>query len=123
MKKGKTHLRTGRQGEELAAQYLLKKNYKIIKRNYRVRPGEIDIIAHKDDELVFVEVKTARSEAFGSPETWISRTKQQRLIRAAQLYLQQLCNHEVACRFDVITVRLQRPQAKIEHIKDAFWME
>ncbi|WP_276661388.1 YraN family protein, partial [Syntrophomonas wolfei] len=55
-------------GEELAAQYLGKKGYKILERNFYTRYGELDLVCEKDDNIVFVEVKTRRSTRFGSPE-------------------------------------------------------
>ncbi len=119
----KAHLKTGKTGEDLAVQYLRDKNYDIVRRNFRIREGEIDIIARKGDELIFVEVKTARSGLFGAPETWVGIDKQKKIIRTAQLYLQEFESVEPACRFDVIAVHLRPKSCQIDHFQDAFWME
>jgi putative endonuclease len=72
----KHHLEQGRQGEELAVNHLKRLGYRIICRNYRCSLGEIDIIARHRGVLVFVEVKSRRSEAFGSPKLAITPAKQ-----------------------------------------------
>ena len=65
----------GREGEDLAAQYLLKNGYQILERNYRYRKAEIDIIALKEETLAIVEVKSRTSSYFGSPESFVSQKK------------------------------------------------
>ncbi len=112
----------GNLGEDLAVQYLMKNNYKILQRNYRHLSGEIDIIASKDDLLIFVEVKTARSRSFGNPETWVNEHKQQQIGRVAEIYLQENEIYDVDCRFDVIAVTFVQNQPRIKHIKNAFWL-
>jgi putative endonuclease len=71
----------GQEGEERAAQFLVQKGYRILERNYRTRSGEIDLIALHKDEVVFVEVKTRTSDAFGAPELAVNPRKQGRMIR------------------------------------------
>ncbi|MBN1465208.1 YraN family protein [candidate division KSB1 bacterium] len=112
----------GRTGEEMAADHLRRHGYVIKARNYRLRNGEIDIIAQKDAVLVFIEVKTARSSAFGAPATWVDERKQRRIGRAAARYLADNEIEDVDCRFDVIAIDLTAPP-HIEHIEDAFWLE
>lgn len=114
------HTKTGAQGEEIAAHYLLSKKYEIVQRNYRCRYGEIDIIARRKNVLVFTEVKTRRSDAFGSALEAVSLKKQRSISAVAQEYLQhnRLCGN--AARFDVIAVHLHDGYPEIEHIKNAF---
>ncbi len=77
----------GKQGEELARQYLLKKGFKILEMNYRCTTGEVDLIVLAQKNLHFVEVKTRASKAYGDPEDSVTLTKQRRLSRAAIHYL------------------------------------
>ena len=78
---------TGRAGEAAAAALLRRSGYKIIERNFRVREGEIDIVAEHSGDLVFVEVKARRSGAFGKPEESVTEAKKARLVAAAQAYM------------------------------------
>lgn len=114
------HTTTGMQGEEIAARYLLSKKYKIIQRNYRCRYGEIDIIASKKNVLIFVEVKTRRNYAFGSPLEAVSLKKQCSISSVAQEYIQRGNLSGSAARFDVIAVLLNSNCPEIEHIENAF---
>ncbi len=111
---------TGAQGEEIAGRYLLSRKYKILHRNYRCRYGEIDIIARQKNVLVFVEVKTRRNYAFGSPLEAVSLKKQRAISAVAQEYLQHARLNGSAARFDVIAVHLKSDCPEIEHIENAF---
>ncbi len=93
-------------GEDLATNFLKKKGYKIIERNFRKGYGEIDIIATKDKTLVFVEVKTRTSNAYGTPIEAISYYKLKSLIKTAQLY--KVLNPKLpdALRIDAISIIL-----------------
>jgi len=114
----------GKQGEELAAGFLRRLGYRILGANVRTRLGEIDIIADDPTEpaLVFVEVKTRRSSAFGSPIEAVDGRKQRRLVRLAEAWLQQHPERaDATCRFDVIGVLVDgRGDPAIEHIRAAF---
>lgn len=79
-------LQDGKLGEDIAVAYLKKQGYQIVERNFRIRGGEIDIIAIDSDTLAFVEVKTRRSDKFGSPLEAITPWKLRALIRSAQFY-------------------------------------
>jgi putative endonuclease len=114
------HITIGAQGEEIAARYLLSKKYEILHRNYRCRHGEIDIIARRKNVLIFVEVKTRRSCAFGSPLEAVSLKKQRSISSVAQAYLQHNRLSGNAARFDVIAVQLGSGSPEIEHIENAF---
>lgn len=112
----------GSLGEAAAAQMLVQQGYQIVARNFRVRQGEIDIIAQNDRFLIFVEVKTRTNMHFGRPCEAVTHTKQQHLRIAAQIYLQ---NHPTSLqpRFDVCEVYWNRqtnqPQ-QIHFITNAF---
>lgn len=108
----------GRSGEALAISYLKKKGYKILEKNYRTKFGEIDIIASKDDMVVFIEVKTRNTDNYGAPEESVTREKQERIKKAALYYLKNLKNIP-ALRFDVISIELKQ-EPRIEHIEYAF---
>lgn len=109
----------GKQGEAMAAEYLLSNGYTILETNWQIGHLEVDIIASSNDMLVFVEVKTRKSNAFGEPEDFVGLPKQRNLIRAANIYLQKTgINKEV--RFDIISVILNSGTEDIKHIVDAF---
>ena len=95
----------GRWGETLAADYLTQKGYAILERNFRTPYGEIDLIADEGNSLVFVEVKTRSTDAYGLPEAAITPQKRQHLIAAAQAYLQATSHPGVNWRIDVIAIR------------------
>ena len=83
------HARTrfGSAGEDLAAVYLERKGYRILDRNARTRVGELDLVCRRGRLLIFVEVKTRTSAAFGHPEESVTRAKQRHLIHAAHAYI------------------------------------
>ena len=108
---------TGTQYEERAAEYLIAQNYQILVRNYRIRPGEIDIIARDGTVLVFIEVKYRKNDESGNPLEAVDIRKQRKIIKVARYYLYQKKYGDVPCRFDVIGIC----GSHIEHIKDAFW--
>ena len=108
---------TGTQYEERAAEYLIAQNYQILERNYRIRSGEIDIIARDGTVLVFIEVKYRKNDESGNPLEAVDIRKQRKIITVARYYLYQKKYGDVPCRFDVIGIC----GSHIEHIKDAFW--
>ena len=102
-----TRKTTGAAGEKLAAQFLLRRGYSIIETNYRCREGEVDIIASKEDCVVFIEVRTKRSSAFGSPEESITDRKRRTCVRLrhATARLMKVCLRHGASS-DVVAVEL-----------------
>jgi putative endonuclease len=114
------HLDLGRHGEDAAAGYLKKLKYKILVRNFRVKSGEIDIIARDGNCLVFVEVKTRTSDSFAQPIESVGFHKQQKLRRLADRYLATHAFQECDVRFDVISIIQRGGRAEIEHIRNAF---
>ncbi len=111
--------KTGKKGEDIAVSFLQQKKYKILDQNFCIRGGEIDIIAEKDEQIVFVEVKTRKNKKFGEIIEQISKNKQNFLINSANNYLFQKELTEKNWRIDVITVFLSDQEPKIEHIKNA----
>ena len=107
----------GKMGEDKAVAYLEKEGYRILERNWRFRHWEIDIIAEKDDVIVFVEVKTRRGDLL--LREIISQSQIKTLINAAECYLRSQTK-TVECRFDVILLRDSGSNLNLEHIKDAF---
>jgi putative endonuclease len=108
--------RTGALGERIAADYLEKQGYHIRDRNFRCKEGEIDIIAEKDDFLIFVEVRTRRSSSMGTPEESVTAFKVERLITVAQSYIQSHQDLPPCWRIDVVAVELT-PKGKISRIE------
>jgi len=109
-------------GEDLAAGFLKKQGYKILERNYRTPQGEIDLIALDGGTVVFVEVKTRTSDAYGAPELAVNPAKQQRMVKAALGYLEQKRLHQMACRFDVVAIS-GKDAGQVELIRNAFEMD
>lgn len=95
---------TGNQGEELACKYLQKQGYKILEKNYRIRGGEIDIVARDKDFMVFVEVKTRSSHEFGLPVEAMTPWKIKYLLKTAQFYLQRIKWGDKQYRLDFISI-------------------
>jgi putative endonuclease len=115
-----TRMNTGTRGEELAAAYLAKAGYRILARNYRCIFGEIDIVAEDGETLVFAEVKSRRSGAYGDPQLAVGRTKQKKISRIALHYLTEKHLRHRPARFDVVAVKLQPADDRIELIRNAF---
>jgi len=111
--------RIGELGENMALEYLKKNKYSILKRNFRVKGGEIDIIASHGKRLCFFEVKTRTSKAFGNPEDAVSFDKMRKMTRAAQTYLCYSKKEYDEIQFDVLSINLEE-ENPIFHIPNAF---
>jgi putative endonuclease len=111
----------GHWGEDLAACALGAQGYHIIEQNWRCAAGEIDLIAHKDEAVIFVEVKLRHSNSLGKPEEAVTPGKQARLLSACQAYLMEHDLADVAWRIDVvaITVAVSGRVLRIDHYEDA----
>lgn len=108
----------GNKGEELASNFLIKKGYKIIDRNFRSTNGEIDIIAIDKKEIVFVEVKTRRNMLYGEAIDAITPIKKKHILNTAKFYLYKNNLRKVPIRFDIIEVYVYRENQNINHIKN-----
>jgi putative endonuclease len=112
--------RLGRRGEELAARHLAAKGYQIVERNWRCAQGELDLVACDGECLAFVEVRTRRGRALGTPEESVSATKQARLVALAEAYL-QAHDWPGSCRIDVIAIEMDAGGrlCRVEHYENA----
>ncbi len=110
----------GNQGENLACDYLKKQGYKILGRNYRIRGGEIDIVATDQNYLVFVEVKTRYSHQYGLPVESMTTWKIKFLLKTAKFYLQKIDWGDGPYRLDFVSVDFTNNPEKpeIELIKN-----
>mgnify|MGYP001273006155 CR=1 FL=1 len=115
-----TGTRTGKQGEELAAAYLVEAGFRIVERNYRCRFGEIDVVAEEGETLVFVEVKSRRSTTYGGPLVAVDARKQGKISRISLHYLAERGLRHRPARFDVVAVLLLPTGPRIELIRNAF---
>ena len=110
----------GKIGEEYTVKFLEKKKYKILERNYSKRYGEIDIIAEKDNYVVFVEVKTRDENCRYAPVYAVTKTKQTKLMKTAYIYLKEYPTNK-NIRFDIIEIIYSGKKVNsINHIKNAF---
>ena len=109
----------GKYGEDLASEYLVKNNIKIIERNYRYsKYGEIDIIALDKDELCFVEVKTRTSDKFGTPLEAITKEKLLRIYSCIKEYTNKTSVKYKKARIDAISIELTTEKPIINHVKN-----
>lgn len=106
----------GNSGEEKACEYLINNGYKILRRNFKTKIGEIDIIAKKDNTTVFVEVKCRQSAMFGLPRESVTPYKQRKIRQVATQYLKNHDGIYTSCRFDVIDIL----DGEITHIENCF---
>lgn len=104
-------LATGRRGEDLAHRYLRRQGYVIVARNYRLAAGdaEADLIAHDEEDVVIVEVKTRESAEFGPPERAIGPEKQRHLLRVVREYARKTGTPLDRFRIDVVAIVLGKP--------------
>lgn len=117
---------TGAHGEAAAADYLRGQDYRIVEMNWRCPRGEIDIVAQDGATLVFVEVRTRSSTAWGSAEESVTRTKQRRLIELATTYLLRKEQHSQSWkgqwRIDVVALQINRTTGRVlrlNHLRSA----
>lgn len=115
-----SHNDLGKRGEDIAAQHLISKGHTILIRNYRFEKSEVDIISRIGDTVVFTEVKTRTSDAFGYPEDAVSARKQAQLKLAMEQYVLEN-NITSEPRFDIISIITARGRTDIHHIEDAFY--
>ncbi len=112
----------GYRGERAAEKFLKRKGYKIVARGLRLRGGELDLVAVDGRIVVFVEVKTRRFTATGTPAEAIDARKERHMTRAAMAFIKRHSLEGYSCRFDVVAVTWPQENAKpqIEHIMNAF---
>lgn len=117
---GDSRKKLGAWGESLAAEHLQAQGFRIVERNWRCPSGEIDIIAWAGSQLVFVEVKTRRGRAMGTPEEALTQRKSERLIELATIYVAEL-GRDIDWRIDLVAVELDSAGRllRCEHIPNA----
>ena len=111
----------GKKGEEIAVRFLKNKGYKIIETNFRIRGGEIDIVALDGQTVVYVEVKTRTNQRYGLPEESVTPWKLNFLKRAAKFYRNNRKHLSLPLleRIDVVAVDLSTPAPEVRLIKNA----
>lgn len=111
----------GSRGEELAASFLERNGFTIVERNFRCKGGEVDIVARDGNTIVFVEVKSRKSLAYGVPQEAVTPFKQRQISKAALTWLARHHKIDSPARFDVIALLLDSSYShRIEHIRNAF---
>ena len=117
-------VRDGKKGEDVASVHLESQGYSILARNWRGKAGfrspEIDIVARKNNTIVFIEVKTDLAGSFGRPEFWINAKKQKRIIEGARAFIAEYGLGAVDYRFDAIIITKSPVGFSINHIENAF---
>jgi putative endonuclease len=121
-------LTLGQRGERYAEQFLKRRGFKIIARNYRCPKGEIDLIVynehasstHPEDCIVFVEVKTRTSDFFASPESAVDPRKQRQIQNAAAYYLLHHQQTDMPVQYDIVSILANPKGIRVNHIPDAF---
>ena len=114
------HNELGILGEKMAAEHLDKKGFKILHKNYKYGKAEVDIVAMKDNEIIFVEVKTRESAYLSAPTYTVPVQKQRQIIKAADAYLKRY-QLEQESRFDVISIIVNSQYNRLEHLEGAFY--
>ncbi len=109
----------GKLGEEIAEKHLLKKGYKVLRKNYVFGKLEIDLICEHQNEIIIVEVKTRTSDMMAYPEQAVGKSKQKNMRLAAENFLEEN-QITLPVRFDIIAV-VKGEKFEIEHIEDAFY--
>ena len=108
----------GKKGEALAADYLRKKGYQILDHHYSAREGEIDLVAQKKDEIVFVEVKTRYSSTFGYPEEAVTPGKIKKMVKTAHKWLEKERKMDILWRIDIIAIEIKKNIPHFHHLKN-----
>lgn len=112
--------KTGKKGEDIAAWHLQKLGYHILERNYRSPLGEIDIVARDGETMVFIEVKSRKSEEFGEPELAVGKKKQRKITQISLYYLEHSDDPQANVRYDVVAVKFMSDNTEVRVIRDAF---
>ncbi len=121
-----TASQVGKEGERIAAEFLVARGHRIMDQNYRFGREEIDIVSFEptpaDDggEIVFVEVKARRGTGFGRPEDAVDAAKQKAIRRVAEAWLHERKLFPSPVRFDVVAVLFEKGEPTVEHFENAF---
>lgn len=111
----------GDRGERIACRELKRHGYKVLKKNYRNKLGEVDIIGVDGDVIAFIEVKTRTSDKYGTAAEAVGRQKQERIRKIAASFLLKYDLRDRMCRFDVVCIDMQQSQKpKVEIMRNVF---
>jgi putative endonuclease len=113
-------IKRGNEGEQIAADFLIKKGFEIVERNYRHGHSEIDLIVRKDNWLIFVEVKARSSFAFGHPEEFVDYKKEKKILEGAEHYIYK-ADWQGNVRYDIVSIQLNNDKPDVVHLEDAFY--
>lgn len=108
----------GKNGEDYAIKFILSRGYLILKRNFRCRNGEIDIIAKDNKEIVFIEVKTRTNLKYGVPSLAVNDLKKQHIARVAKYYLHKYNLEDRLIRFDVVEILIKNGKFFVNYLKN-----
>lgn len=111
------NLQQGQRGENIAADFLERRGFTIVARNFRCRSGELDLVARQNDLLLVIEVKARNGRSHGRGAESVTWQKQQKIVRATQYYLATRGNGREHVRFDVLEVDLAAPE------RDPLWYQ
>jgi putative endonuclease len=112
----------GQKGEAIARAFLERRGVRILVANYTCAAGEIDLVGQQHEAILFIEVKTRTTPAFGAAHGAVHQRKQRQIVRAAEWFLAERRLTEVACRFDVLAVTFEddAERPRIDWVRDAF---
>ena len=113
------HYDFGKEAEEIARIFLIENNYEILTKNYYAQKAEIDIIAKENNVLIICEVKARSNTFFSEPEMAVTKSKQKRMILAANDYIEKN-QLDMEVRFDILALTKINNQWNIKHLPDAF---
>lgn len=112
----------GEIGERIAERWLVRRGWRIIGRRFRSGHRDLDLIAHREGMVAFVEVKARSSNEFGDPVQAVSWRKQRELGRSAKVWIDRHGRGDEAYRFDVIGILIDRDRVRVRHIENAFML-
>ena len=110
----------GKEGEAMAAKYLEDKGYAILDRDWHCGHKDLDLVATKDNTVIFVEVKTRTGSAWGDPQDFVTDRKIRRIINSADAYI-RYNRIDMDVRFDIVSIVVENGEFNIEHIEQAFY--
>lgn len=113
---------TGYLGEDIARRVLEDRGYRLVEKNFTTRRGEIDLIMRRNDEIIFVEVKTRKNQSYGRALESITPQKKDRIIQAAKVFLCGCCDIDLDVRFFAVEVLLDETgcHGKVRIYEDIF---
>ncbi len=110
----------GKTAEKMAAEFYKSKGYAVEKMNFTCKYGEIDVIARKNKELIFAEVKARGKNSIARPCEFVTPTKQKRILKTALIYLKQIGSDDFYIRFDVVEAISKDGKITLNCIENAF---